>query len=106
MRCARLADRVGRAFDCSLFERGLGMAKRAGGCAALLVLVLPLLLAFSASAQTITTTSSLLVKFVPGLSLEQQANVIARNGGVEGSSIPALRLHVVAVATEQLATVL
>ena len=82
------------------------MAKRAGGCAALLVLVLPLLLALSASAQTITTTSSLLVKFVPGLSLEQQANVIARNGGVEGSSIPALRLHVVAVATEQLATVL
>jgi subtilisin family serine protease len=53
-----------------------------------------------------TTVSSLLVKLVPGLSPEQQADVIARNGGVETSSIPALRLHVVAVPTDSVATVM
>lgn len=37
-----------------------------------------------------------------GLSLAEQAAVIARNGGGETSSIPALRLHVVAVATAEL----
>src|SRR5262249_28930013 len=51
-------------------------------------------------------TTSLIVKLIVGLSTQQQTDVIARNGGVEISSIPALRLHVVAVATDQLATIL
>src|SRR4029453_1341287 len=82
------------------------MAKRAG-CAALLLLVvlaLPLLLAFTASAQT-STTSSLLVKLVAGLTVEQEANVIARNGGIALSSIPALRLDVIAVPGGDVAAV-
>ena len=53
-----------------------------------------------------STTSSLLVKLAVGLSPAQQAQVIARNGGVEVSSIPALRLHVIEVATADLAQVL
>jgi hypothetical protein len=36
------------------------------------------------------------------LSPEQQAAVIARNAGIETPSIPALRLHVIQVATDQL----
>src|SRR5262249_57498910 len=51
-------------------------------------------------------TTSLIVKLIVGLSTQQQTDVIARNGGVEISSIPALRLHVVAMATDQLATIL
>jgi hypothetical protein len=58
---------------------------------ALLLCVLPL-----AHAQT-TAAPTLLVKLVNGLSVDQQAAVIARIGGTEVSSIPALRLHVVAV---------
>ena len=68
-------------------------------------LILALLLPLAATAQT-APTSSLLVKLVAGLSTEQQAEVIARNGGVEFSSISDLLLHVVAVATDQLETVL
>src|SRR5262249_45467877 len=62
-----------------------------------------LLLSFSplaASAQT--TTSSLLVKLVDGLSPALQADVIARNGGIERSVIPALRLHVIDVPPSEL----
>ena len=40
-------------------------------------------------------TSSLIVKFAAGLSAEDAATVVARNGGVERSSVPALRLHVI-----------
>src|SRR5215471_3318165 len=47
-------------------------------------------------------TSSLIVKLVNGLSPAEQAAVIARNGGIERSSIPALRLHTVDVPTAQL----
>ena len=52
------------------------------------------------------TLSSLLVKLRPGLSPAQQADVIARNGGVETSSIAPMRLHVVAVLTSDLPIVL
>jgi subtilisin family serine protease len=74
------------------------MAKRVGRCvvALLVVLLLPLLLASSGAAQT-SATSSLLVKLVAGLTADQETNVIARNGGVAISSIPALHLYVVAV---------
>src|SRR5207253_1625185 len=66
---------------------------------ALLVAFIPL----AASAQS--TGSSLLVKLVDGLSPELQADVIARNGGVERSVIPALRLHVIDVLPSELAAV-
>jgi subtilisin family serine protease len=45
--------------------------------------------------------SSLIVKLVAGLTIDQQAAVIARNGGVETSTVPALRLHVVEVGADQ-----
>src|SRR3989442_10642743 len=53
-----------------------------------------------------SSTSSLLVKLIEGLAPEQQAEVIARNGGLEISSIPALRLHVIQVAPADLPQVL
>src|SRR5438445_10329750 len=67
---------------------------------ALLLWFIPLV----ASAQS--ATSSLLVKLAAGLSPEQQALVIARNGGIEISSIPALRLHVIQVAPAEFSQVL
>jgi len=67
---------------------------------ALLLSCIPLL----ASAQS--GGSSLLVKLVDGLSPALQADVIARNGGIEISSIPALRLHVIQVVTADLPQVL
>src|SRR6266536_239986 len=70
------------------------------------VALLLALLPFAAAAQTPPPTTSLIVKLIAGLTQSQQDEVIARDGGVEVSSIPALRLHVVAVATEQLATTL
>src|SRR5437773_11556112 len=66
-----------------------------------------LLLAFtSLSANAQSTTSSLLVKLAVGLSPAQQAEVIARNGGIEISAIPALRLHVIQVAPADLPQIL
>jgi hypothetical protein len=51
------------------------------------------------------TLSSLIVKLRPGLSPTQQADVIARNGGVETSSVEPLRLHIVSVLTAELRVV-
>jgi hypothetical protein len=51
-------------------------------------------------------TTSLIVKLVDGLTPDQQAAVILRDGGVETSSIPALRLHIVAVPTDQVQAIL
>jgi hypothetical protein len=59
----------------------------------------------AASGQDPSGTASVLVKLVPGLTLDSQTAVITRNGGVEVSSIPALRLHVVEVATAELMAV-
>ena len=59
-----------------------------------------------ASVAQTSSTSSLPVKLIGGLTLDQQAQVIARNGGVEISSIPALRLHVIQVAPADLPQVL
>src|SRR5215212_9103446 len=58
----------------------------------------------NASAQTpgMPANPSLLVKMVAGLTAEQQAEVIARNGGTELKRVAALRLHVVEVLDEQL----
>ena len=52
--------------------------------------------------QAAPTVSSVLVKLVSGLTAIEQAAVIARNGGVEVRSVPALRLHVIEVATAEL----
>ncbi|HEY7564151.1 MAG TPA: S8 family serine peptidase, partial [Acidimicrobiia bacterium] len=48
----------------------------------------------------LSTAANLIVKLVAGLSLEQQADVIASYGGIETSAIPVLRLHMVAVAPD------
>jgi hypothetical protein len=53
-----------------------------------------------ASAQS--GVASLIVKLVDGLPPELQADVIVRNGGVERSVIPALRLHVIDVPVSEL----
>src|SRR5207244_5730303 len=49
-------------------------------------------------------TTSLIVRLVPGLTEAQQSDVIASHGGVETSSIPALRMHVVDVSATGLST--
>ena len=53
-----------------------------------------------------TGNASLIIKLVDGLSAEEQAAVIARNGGVEVSSIPALRLHIVELPQDKLSEML
>jgi len=62
----------------------------------------------TAEAQTLDPNgaATLLIKLVAGLSTQQQAQVIADNGGVEISSIPVLRVHVIAVSTRDLPAVL
>ena len=79
-------------------------------CVILLATALALLavvsLPLASVAQTSTISSSVLVKLIDGLALEQQAEVIARNGGIEISSTPALRLHVIQVAPADLPQVL
>src|SRR5690349_15290866 len=52
------------------------------------------------------TISSLIVKVVSGLSANQQAQVVARNGGTVTSSIAPLRLLVISVPTADLSAVL
>src|SRR5690349_13706079 len=69
--------------------------------AALLVLSVACLV-WSVAAMAQSTTASLIVKLVPGLTTSEQAAVIARNGGTETSSVPALRLHVVQVPADDL----
>ena len=49
---------------------------------------------------------SLMVKLVNGLTPDEQTAVIARNGGVEISSIPALRLHIVELPASELSDTL
>src|SRR5438876_5826337 len=82
------------------------LLKRAIVVTALLTIACALLIPTLSAAQTPSSTSSLLVKLVDGLSAQEQADVIARNGGVEISSIPALRLHVIQVAPADLPQVL
>src|SRR5437879_4203197 len=62
------------------------------------------MLATNASAQTpgMPANPSLMVKMVAGLTAQQQADVVARNGGTEIKSVLALRLHVIEVLDEQL----
>ena len=73
--------------------------------AAVLVASLVTLYSGVALAQTTETSpspeasvpTSLIVKLVAGLSASEQQAVIARDGGAEVDSVPALRLHVVEV---------
>src|SRR3990172_72543 len=60
----------------------------------------------AADEQPTTATVSLIVKVISGLTAEEQAAVITRCGGVEKSSIPALRLHVVGFPESDLITIL
>ncbi len=48
---------------------------------------------------------SLMVKLVDGLATDEQAAIIASNGGVETSSIPPLRLHIVEIPASELSDV-
>src|SRR5262245_38187964 len=75
------------------------MFKRISIVAAIAGLIFP---AIVLGQTTPPATSSIIVKMVAGLTAEEQAAVIARNGGVEVSSIRALRLHVIQVAPDQL----
>src|SRR6266542_4568446 len=52
-----------------------------------------------------TASTSIVVKLLDGLTPTEQAAVIARDGGVETSSVPALRLHVISVPTSDLSLV-
>src|SRR5437870_12712842 len=82
------------------------MSKARAHSTMIFAVVFALVLAFiplAASAQG--TGASLLIKLVDGLSPELQADVIARNGGIERSVIPALRLHVIDVLPSELAAV-
>ena len=63
-------------------------------------------LADAQSSATASTTSSLIVKVVAGLTSDQQAAIVARSGGTLTSSIPALQLLVVSTATEDFAATL
>src|SRR3989454_741818 len=72
---------------------------------ALLAVACALLVPALSAAQSPSLTSSLLVKLVDGLSAQEQADVIARDGGIERSVIPVLRLHVIDVPASDLATV-
>ena len=60
----------------------------------------------TASAAGLAETTSLVVKLINGLTATEQTAAINRNGGVETSSIPALRLHVVSVQTINLSSIL
>ena len=73
------------------------------------IFTLGLLLPSTLSAQPASDPplpSSLIVKLASGLSADEQAAIIDRNGGIEVSAIPALRLHVVEVPTDQLDQIL
>jgi len=48
-------------------------------------------------------TTSLIVRLVAGLSLDEQQQVIARNGGTETSSVPVLRMHFIDVPSSAVA---
>src|SRR6185295_11121613 len=86
------------------------MNRRAATLATALLLLCAVFIPIMAAAQTDPppppAMATLLVKLAIGLSAAQQADVIARNGGVEISTIAALRLHVIQVTTDQVAAVL
>ena len=58
------------------------------------------------AADELAQTVSLIVKLVNGLTPEEKAAVIARNGGVEISSIPVLRLHIVELSLSEISRTL
>ena len=71
---------------------------------ALAILTVGIFLASDAYAQSDPppATSSIIVKLVDGLTVDQQADVVARNGGIERSAVPALRLHVIDIDADEL----
>src|SRR6476620_9588277 len=49
-----------------------------------------------------TAPTSLIIKLAAGLLPDEQTAVVAQNGGIETSAVPALRLHVVEVSADEL----
>jgi len=72
-----------------------------------LAAILALVISFFSSAAIShgDDTVSLVVKFKAGLSLGEQAAIVARNGGAESLSIQALRLHVITVPALDLSVI-
>src|SRR5262250_2991052 len=82
------------------FRRGASTLSRIALVALAVMIAAGALCPVTASAQTPPSAmSSIIVKLVAGLTPTQQADVIGRNGGIEVSQIPALRLHVISVPT-------
>ena len=86
-------------------RRGDNMLKRFAVLVALIGLVGGCLLSALASAQS-APPSSIIMKLVAGLTDQAQVDVIASNGGILRSSIPALRLYVIGVPAAELADTL
>ena len=71
---------------------------------ACIVAIVPSMAVAQGASSGAPAKSSLIVKMAPGLSANEHAAVIAKNGGAKASSIPALGLHVIEVPTQQLET--
>src|SRR2546427_6635893 len=109
-RGASAAHRIARPLAAAMLVAGRGaeMFKRIAILALAATIIAGAFPLGIASAQTTPppAMSSLIAKLIAGLSADEQAAVITRNGGIETSQIPALRLHVVAVPTADLADTL
>jgi hypothetical protein len=73
--------------------------------------VLILAMGLAVSAQAVSSDSaamgkSLIVKLVKGLTEDEHAAIIARNGGVEKLDIPALQVHVVECPAKDLSEII
>ena len=102
MHCANKATGTCDASSYAWFIRRMATSLLALASAMLLAAVLLPAKALAQSESAPPAPSSLIVKLVPGLTIDQQAAVITRNGGVETSTVPALRLHIVDVGADQL----
>ena len=64
------------------------------------------ILSYATAQEPVAETASLIVKLIDGLSADEQAAVISENGGTETSSIPALRLHIIETAADQVSEII
>src|ERR1700693_4772741 len=71
-----------------------------------LLLVIAAIIGCAFSADMASAEPSLVVKMAAGLTSEENATVIAKNGGTVLSSIPALRLYVIEVSEVDLPGIL
>jgi hypothetical protein len=70
------------------------------------VFALMMMGAFATAHAATATVPTLVVKMADGLTADQQAAVVARNGGVETAAIPVLRMHVISIPSGDPALVL